>query len=204
MGSKLAAIAAVFVGVTATAAAHADEPRGVDWMKVITDLDRAVRDFDKAPAAKVATRSAERTSDDPNPQNLGSAWFGVAPRVTLVARDWGNSMKLAGEQLSLVDQMRLSASTRMVVGRARWTGTRFTPFLQIGLGQWRVDRQYLPFTPESEDVASQVGAGFELKVSRRMQLAAEMSVTSLIREQLNESVPQTMLWGGFIASRVVF
>lgn len=204
MGSKIAAIAAAFVGLTTATTSHAAEPRGVDWMKVITDLDQTVRGIDKAPANKIATRSASSTSDDPSPQNLGNAWFGVAPRVTLVARDWGTSIKIAGEQLSLVDQYRLSASTRMVVGRARWTGARFTPFVQVGLGQWRVDRRYLPFTPDSEDVASQVGGGFELKVTRRLQLAAETSVTTLIREQLNESVPQTMLWSAFVASRFVF
>jgi hypothetical protein len=207
MGSKLAATAAFVLGMTAAASAHASEPRGVDWLKVLTDLDQTVRGFDKAPAIKIATRAPTQSSDDPSPQNLGNAWFGVAPRVTLVARDWGNSMRLAGEQLSLVDQWRLSESTRMVVGRARWTGSqaKFTPFVQIGLGQWRPDRRYLPLTAYSgEDVATQIGGGFELKVSRRMQLAMETSVTSLIREQLNEAVPQTMLWSSFIASRIAF
>ena len=27
---------------------------------------------------------------------LGTAWFGVAPRVSLVARDWGGARRLAG------------------------------------------------------------------------------------------------------------
>ena len=132
------------------------------------------------------------------------AWFGVAPRVTLVARDWASSTRLAGDRLSLVEEMRLSASTRMVVGRARLSAARFTPFLQAGIGQWRVDRNYLPLTPHLIEVASQVGTGFELRVSRRCQIAAEATVTSLIRDGQQHEFPQSMLWGTFIASRVEF
>jgi hypothetical protein len=203
MGSKLAGVLVAVVAMTAPGAAHAAPGGGGDWLKLIYDVDAVARgNFDKA--TKNALPSALPASEDPNPENLGNAWFGVAPTVTLVARDWRSSMRLAGDRLSLVDAMRLSASTRMVVGRARWSGSRFTPFLQIGIGQWRVDHTYLPLTPNTEDVAGQWGGGFELRMTRGWQVAAETSATTLLRESQNNSVPQTMLWSAFVASRVEF
>jgi hypothetical protein len=204
MGLKLAAAALAVVATTTLASvAHADEPRGVDWMKALVDLDRLARGAPEKPGS--APRPSSRPgAEDPSPQNMGNAWFGVAPRVTLVARDWASSTRLAGDRLSLVDGMRLSASTRMVVGRARLSGARFTPFIQVGLGQWRTDRNYLPLTPHTMEVASQFGGGFEVRLTRRWQLAAETTATGLIREGQSNSLPQTMLWSTFIASRIEF
>jgi hypothetical protein len=198
-------VVAALVAATTASSARA-EPRGLDWEKLVVAIDRLARtgsDTRAVPAPPSQVARATPT-DDPGPQNLGSAWFGVAPRVTLVARDWASSTRLAGDRLSLVDGMRLSASTRMVVGRARLSTTRFTPFLQVGLGQWRVDRNYLPLTPHSIEVASQIGTGFELRLTRRWQLAAEATATSLIREGQSDSLPQTMLWSTFLASRIEF
>ncbi|HVJ94149.1 MAG TPA: hypothetical protein VM580_30385 [Labilithrix sp.] len=198
-----AAIATTAIG----SAAHADELRGFDWMQALVDLDRFARGSASADRSASAQRPSPRTtsSDDPSPHNLGNAWFGVAPRVTLVARDWASSTRLAGDRLSLVETMRLAASTRMVVGRARLSATRFTPFLQVGLGQWRVDRTYLPLIPGSIEIASQLGTGFELRITPRWQLAAEATMTSLIREGHNTSViPQSMLWSTLVASQIEF
>ena len=208
MGLKLAAAAVVAVISTTIAnVAHAEEPRGVDWLKMLVDLDRIARGGAERPTLNPPRQTPRPApvSDDPSPQNMGNAWFGVAPRVTLVARDWASSTRLIGDRLSLVEQMRLSASTRMVVGRVRLSGARFTPFIQIGLGQWRVDRTYLPLTPRTIEIASQVGTGFELRLTRGWQLAAETTMTSLIRDgQNNGPVPQTMLWSTFVASRIEF
>ncbi|MBX3208252.1 MAG: hypothetical protein KF764_24615 [Labilithrix sp.] len=206
MRLKLTAAAVATVATTAFAGvAHADEPRAVDWIQGLVDLDRIARGDGERPSS-IAPSSVHRPAslEDPNPQNLGNAWFGVAPRVTLVARDWASSTRLAGDRLSLVEQMRLSASTRMVVGRARLSEARFTPFFQIGVGQWRVDRNYLPLTPRAIEVAGQLGTGFEMRLTSRWQLAAETTVTSLIRDGQNHSLPQTMLWSTFLASRVEF
>src|SRR5690606_36543739 len=159
---RLATAAITAVAVTSsTSVAHADEPRGVDWGKLIVQLDRFARTGSESTAINPPPSPAPRAApEDPSPSNLGNAWFGVAPRVTLVARDWASSTRLAGDRLSVVDAIRLSASTRMVVGRARLSNARFAPFVQIGMGQWRVDRNYLPFTPSSIEVASQLGTGF--------------------------------------------
>jgi hypothetical protein len=203
MGVKLATVAVAALGVLSSGVARA-EPRGVDWGQILYGLDQYARGNGDKIAPTRPTKPAVRSSEDPAPQNPGNAWFGVAPRVTLVARDWNGSMRLAGDRLSLVDAMRLSASTRMVVGRARLSGTRFTPFLQLGVGQWRVDRTFLPLTPLTEEIATQLGCGFEMRVASRWQLAAETSATSLMRYGRNDSVPQTMLWSAFLASRIEF
>jgi hypothetical protein len=195
----------VGVALSAAPAAHA-EPRGVDWDQLLVRLDRYVRTGSEnlLPSPQTQVPRPATISDDPNPQNLGNAWFGVAPRVTLVARDWASSTRLAGDRLSLVETMRLSASTRMVVGRARLSGTRFTPFVQVGLGQWRVDRNHLPLTPHSIEIASQLGTGLELRLTRTWQIAAEATVTTLIRDgsSTSSALPQTMLWSTFLASRI--
>lgn len=194
-------VAAAIVALTSTVTSRVAraEPRGVDWTQALVDLDRMARGGVEAPPK---TATSETPSEDPSPQSLGGAWFGVAPRVTLVARDWASSTRLVGDRLSLVEELRLSASTRMVVGRARLSGARFAPFLQVGLGQWRVDRNHLPLTPRAIEVATQVGTGFELRLTRSWQLAAETSVTTLLREGRNDAVPQMMLFGALIASRV--
>jgi hypothetical protein len=199
----VAAAAVAIASTTFTHVARADEPRGVDWVKGLVELDELARG--NAESATSSTRGQQLRLEDPSPQNMGNAWFGVAPRVTLVARDWASSTRLVGDRLSVVETMRLSASTRMVVGRARLSATRFTPFLQLGLGQWRVDRNYLPLTPRTIEIAGQLGTGFELRLTRGWQLAAEATVTSLIREgQTNPGVPQTVLWSTFLASRIEF
>lgn len=207
MGLKLAAAALVTVASTLRAGlARAEAPRGVDWIQGLVELDRLARGGGERSGPTTAPRHASRPTalDDPNPQSMGNAWFGVAPRVTLVARDWASSTRLAGDRLSLVEEMRLSASTRMVVGRARLSEARFTPFFQVGVGQWRVDRNYLPLTPRAIEVAGQLGTGFELRLTSRWQVAAEATVTSLIREGQNPGVPQAMLWSTLLASRVEF
>lgn len=192
--------------VTLSSPARAAGPQ-VDWLKVIVDADRMARGGAERPTATNAPRLSghDRPAvDEPSPQNLGNAWFGIAPRVTLVARDWASSTRLAGERVGFVEQVRLSASTRMVVGRIRFAGPRFTPFLQAGIGQWRTDRNYLPLLPHTMEIASQVGTGFEMRVSKRVQLAAEASVTSLLLDGQNSTLPQTMLWSTLVASRIEF
>lgn len=194
----MAAAAAALAVTTSVAEAHA-EPKGVDWLRVIVELDRYARGAaeDASPTGPAAARAS-----DPNPESMGNAWFGVAPRVALVARDWASSTRIAGDRLSLMDAMRLSASTRMVVGRARLSRARFAPFVQLGLGQWRVDRDYLPLTPATIEVAAQLGGGVEVRLAHGWQLAAEASATTLIRDGQSDAVPQTILWGSKIAARV--
>lgn len=205
LGKSLLATAAIAATTFAAAPAKADEL--VDWTKVLREADHFMRTGStENPQLKLQPKrpSPVASTDDPSPQNMGNAWFGVAPKVTLVARDWTSSTRLAGDKLGFTESMRLAASTRMVVSRVRLNNARFTPFMQIGLGQWRVDTRYAPTMDRTIEVAGQLGVGFELRISRRIQLAAELSKTTLIRYDANDQQPNNVLWSGLVASRIQF
>jgi hypothetical protein len=208
------AFAATVAACTFAVPARADESRAaIDWMDKLVQLDQFVRTGSERPqltlpARGTSDRPVTTTSTEPYEQNAGNAWFGVAPRVSFVARDWATSLRLAGDRLSLVDAMRLSQSTRMIVTRVRFGDlrvSRVTPFAQVGLGQWRTDTNIMPLTPRSTEIAGQAGGGIEIQISRTWQLAAETSVTALYREQREDtSIPQTRFWGAMLASRFEF
>lgn len=209
MNLRLVAAAFVlFAILTSSSTARADVL--VDWDRILVQLDNLARygnplQMDKPGVGRRPRASHDRDPGDPSQKSLGGAWFGVAPKVSLVARDWASSTRLAGDRLSLVDGVRLAASTRMVVGRARLSSTRFTPFVQVGLGQWRIDRNLLPLTPRAIEVASQLGGGFELRLTRRWQLAFETTATTLIKDPgPMAGVPSLFLWGTMLASSVEF
>jgi hypothetical protein len=96
----------------------------------------------------------------------------------------------------------------MVITRVRFGDlkiARVTPFAQVGLGQFRTDRRWMPFTPLSTEIAGQVGGGVEIRVSRAWQLAAEYSATGLYREEREANdIPQTGMWSVMLASRLAF
>jgi hypothetical protein len=202
------AVAAVALGAATTlvaAPAHADQP--VDWNKVLLEVDHFVRSGKVESAQPKTTRrtSEEQLNlDEPNVNNMGNAWFGVAPKVTLVARDWQSSTRLAGDKMGFIDNFRLAASTRMVVSRVRLNSARFTPFMQLGIGQWRVDTRYAPTMNREVEIAGQLGTGFEMRIVKHVQVAAELSATTLIRYDQNEQQPQNVLWSAVVASRVEF
>ena len=210
MRFRLLAAGLVLVAfLTTSTTARADTL--VDWDRVLLQLDSLARTGNPLQMDKrtVGARRKAATEDqgDPDPKSLGNAWFGVAPKVTLVARDWASSTRLAGDRLSVLDGVRLAASTRMVVGRARLSNARFTPFLQTGIGQWRVDRNYLPLTPRTIEVAAQLGGGFEMRVTRHWQIAFEATGTTLIRDgspPMSPSVPRVLMWGTMLASSFQF
>jgi hypothetical protein len=104
----------------------------------------------------------------------------LVPHPSLIARDWRGSMKLAGQRTMLVDELRPSASNRMVVGRIA-TGGRFATFGQIGVGEWRIDTAMFPNARGYSEIAGQAGGGFELKVTSRLRVAGEAQYTMLYR-----------------------
>lgn len=192
-----------------TTAANADTGRAaIDWERLLVGLDSYARHGAEKPTASVhpqTSAASERTSQL-YVQNAGNAWFGVAPRVSFVARDWGGSYRIFGDQLSIVDAMRLTESTRMVLSRVRFGdfgSTRIMPFAQVGFGQWRTDTKILPLSPRSVEVAAQVGAGFEVSLTRTWQLACETSATLFIRDQRElGDLPETKLWSTTLATRL--
>lgn len=207
MRRKLAVTVGITLGVFSLATTAQADTRGVmDWGRALVELDQLARSGAEG-ASDTARTAAERTSQL-LVQNGGNAWFGVAPRVALVARDWGSAYRLAGDRLSLVDGMRLSESTRMVMSRVRVGDphiTRISPFAQVGVGQWRTDPNLLPLTPRSTELATQLGGGFELRLGRGWQLACETAMTVLVPgERLPGNLGGSRLWSTTVASRVDF
>ena len=128
-------------------------------------------------------------------------WFGVSPHLSLVARDWGGAQLLLGHA-SVTDIVRLSRSSRMVVSRLRLADGRVAPFMQLGLGQWRVDTDLMPVMPRDTELAVQFGGGFEYRVARGWELALEVDYTVLYREAHEpQQVSGPRMMGGFLATR---
>jgi hypothetical protein len=203
----------IMFGVAAVMAisnrASADDSRVFfDWERAIVQLDGYVRgDGDKASAANARSEASARSSELAV-HNAGNAWFGVAPSVTFVARDWGSAYRIAGDRLSIVDALRLSGSTRMVLSRVRLgdpRSTRLVPFVQLGAGQWRVDPKLMPLMPRYRELAAQLGGGVELALTKHWQLACESTMTALYVEQTDaQDQPQMKMWGASVASRFEF
>lgn len=203
----LTTLAAASTAVAFAAPAQAAEPKiDVDWTSFMVKLDAYVRTGSEGPVQQ--GRALEERTYQPLVQNAGNAWFGVAPSVTLVARDWGNAFRLAGDQMGLTDAMRLSSSTRMVISRVRLADnrtSRITPFAQLGFGQWRTDTNILPQYKYSIQVAAQFGGGVELSLAKNWQIACETSATVFIRDERGaEDLPATKMWSTTIASRMTF
>jgi hypothetical protein len=188
------------VALAATSAAADPELRlSVDWGKfgvVLRDGAAALPWQDAPPAERKAGRSSESAG--------WQKWLGLSPHLSLVARDWSGAQVLVGHMV-LTDELRTSRSSRMFVTRVRLADGRFAPFAHVGLGQWRVDQDLMPVLPRDIELATQLGAGFELSLSRGAALAIEGDHTLLIREQHEpQMVTAPYLWGAFVASRVAF
>lgn len=216
----VATTAALLCTITASAPAKADPGDNVDWSRILVELNVVAREgmdvFEAQRCAEVLSGNGggcfvvdngrrERPVLEPTAQTAGNAWFGVAPRVSLVARDWGSAFKVAGDRLALVDAMRLTSSTRMVMTRVRLSDRRFTPFLQLGLGQWRMDPNLLPLAPRNPEIAAQMGGGFELAILHNWQVAVETSATVIYRDDVQPVDAATpRMWSTMLASRLVW
>jgi len=105
----------------------------------------------------------------------------VPPVASVVARDWHGSMRLMGDHTLVVDDLRATASNRMVVARLA-TDSRISTFVQVGLGQWRIDPAMFPTARSYSEAAGQIGSGFELRLSSRLRMASEVTYTALYRD----------------------
>jgi hypothetical protein len=210
-----AVLATTFASSTAMAAPALRAGGGVDWSRLLLEVDEVARrgadvlDSPRCSSAGCqtdtnATASAPEREVRYDTADKATNWFGGAPRVSLVARDWRSSFRVTGERLSLVDTLRLTSSTRMVLARVRMTDARVTPFVQFGLGQWRTDPFILPLTPRYEEIAGQAAAGVEVRVLGTWVVGLEQTVTVLHREHGDRSLPSPRMWSSTIASRVEF
>jgi hypothetical protein len=126
--------------------------------------------------------TAEREGNEQDDADKPS-FVDLVPNAALVARDWRGSTKLAGQRMMLVDELRPTASNRMVVARLA-TGGRFTTFGQLGVGEWRVDTAMFPNARAYSEMAAQLGGGFELALSSRARMAGEAQYTVLSRSAI--------------------
>ena len=190
--------------VSSEARAEGPERSTLDWSKVLVEMDHIARHGIETKTAPSPAKSEQQPTTDQYTQNATNPWFGVAPRMSFVARDWGATHRLFGDRLSIVDTQRLTRSARMVMMRVRLNDSRLTPFAQLGLGQWRVDTLLMPLTPRSEELAGQIGGGFEIRV-RKWQIAMESTVTAIYRESREaNNIPQTRMWSTMLAAKVDF
>jgi hypothetical protein len=221
MRSLLTFAAAALATLLATSSASADgaasTPKGVDWTRVVTDLDRVARsgaDVLDSPRCSPsgcetstnATAAAPERGLKLNVQDTTNDLLAFRPMMSLVARDWNSSFRVAGDRLALIDAMRLTTSTRMVLARVRMSDARIAPFAQVGLGQWRTDPFVLPLTPRYEEIAAQATGGVELRLMGSWQVALETTTTMLYREQQQNTrdLPSAHMWSTTFASRFDF
>ncbi|HEX8794940.1 MAG TPA: hypothetical protein VF765_28535 [Polyangiaceae bacterium] len=206
MATAVAAALALGLGLLAPDARADGTPRlSVDWGKLGEVLRQAPgillpREHDVEHA-----EHGEHTDGGDIPL-AERRWVGFAPRMSVVARDWGSSQLLVGN-LTVTDQLRLTRSSRMVVSRIRLAEGRLVPFAQLGIGEWRVDRTLVPTLPLNQQLAAQAGAGFELTVAPSVAVALEANWTLLWNDDFALQ-PQTIgrpnLWGSLLAARARF
>jgi hypothetical protein len=206
---------AVLATVFASSAAKADPAPKVEWTRLLSDLDVVSRkgadvlDTPRCTPAGCqtdtnATAAAPERGQKLYVQDTSNELVGFAPRISLVARDWGSSFKVAGDRLALVDALRLTSSTRMVLTRVRMNDSRVSPFAQVGLGQWRTDPYLLPLTPRYMELAAQAAGGVEVRLMGTWQVALETTMTMLYREQGSRDLPAAHMWSTMFASSVSF
>lgn len=208
-------IASTALALATTFASSGAKADTNEWARVLSDLDTVARkgaDVLDSPRCTPsgcqtdtnATAAAPERGDKRKVQDTNNDIVTFRPSVSLVARDWGSSFRVAGDRLALVDALRLTSSTRMVLTRFRMTDARISPFAQVGLGQWRTDPFILPLTPSYMELAAQAAAGVEVRLMGTWQVAFETTMTTIYRERSDASMPSPHMWSSAFASRVDF
>jgi hypothetical protein len=104
------------------------------------------------------------------------------PNASVIVRDWRGSVKIIGDRTMLVDDLRPTASNRMIVGRIATNEARVSLFAQVGVGEWRVDTVMFPNAVSYSEIAGQIGGGFQLRITPRLHVASELQYTMLYRD----------------------
>ena len=207
-------IVTALLATTIAGTAKADPAPAADWSKLLSDLDLVARkgaDVLDSPRCSAVGCQTETNTTAAQPERMTSVrvrdngeWFGFTPKVSLVVRDWGSAYRVTGDRLALIDELRLTSSTRMLLSRARLSASRVAPFVQVGLGQWRTDPYLLPLTARYTELAAQATAGVEVRVIGTWQVAWETAMTGLYREQRGAGDPAASMWSTTFGSRVEF
>ncbi|MEO6418657.1 MAG: hypothetical protein ABIP39_04580 [Polyangiaceae bacterium] len=86
----------------------------------------------------------------------------------------------------------------MMVGRVTFGNWRFVPFAHLGLGEWRIDRDFLPLMQRDQEFATQFSAGLEYRLAKYTRLATEADYTVLCREKREpQNLPTPRVLGAF-------
>jgi len=118
-------------------------------------------------------------------------------RLSLVMRDWKGAMSLLGRGAVASDQIRLTRSSRMLMGRITVGDGPIVPFVHFGAGEWRYDPDLVPFV-RNQEFASQFGAGLAVRISKHMAFAWETDYVILCRERREpQNVPNPYIIGSF-------
>lgn len=175
----------VFAGLASPALAADPSPKtslvnlvdeGKRWLFAATLGPTVASD----PTAHTQTEAtAERTSE--NVAREQAPFVDFSPNASVIARDWRGSMKIIGGRTMLVDDLRPTASNRMVMGRLA-TDARLSLFAQVGVGEWRVDTVMFPSAVSYSEIAGQLGGGFEMRLTPRLRVAGEAQYTMLYRD----------------------
>lgn len=200
------------------ASAKADQQIAVDWMRALTEANYVAKtgaDVLDAPRCVVAGCQTTLSATSALPErirhphlDLGDpSAFSFAPRFSLVARDWSSSYKVTGDRLALVDETRLTTSSRMVLGRIRVNQSRISPYAQVGAGQWRIDPYLLPLHQQFTEIAFEGAVGLDVRLIGTWALAAQTSTTMLFREYReakDAAAPGVSIWNTMFVSKVDF
>jgi hypothetical protein len=200
--ARLAGAFVLLTGVLLAGPVRADEAGRlrVDWAKFADVLRQGtlVLGHDGGFRLGEEGRAVPLRSPDDLP------WVGSSAHLALVARDWGGARGLLGG-LSLMDRLRPIRSTRMLVTRARLSDGRVTPFIQMGLGQWRIDTDLMPALRRDVELAGQFGGGIEISLTPSAVIALEADETILYRAQHEPQMAcQPRIWNSLLAARVEF
>ena len=175
------------------------------WLTAAMVGPTAASDASNHGAAREGVATAERdvltpSATGPKPRALIDF---AAPSLSVVARDWHGSMRLMGDRTLVLDDLRATASNRMVVTRVA-TDSRLSTFVQVGVGEWRIDPALFPTARSYSEVAGQIGGGFELRLSSRTRIASELTYTALYRDlhyTSDQVAPLILAFGAAIDSR---
>jgi hypothetical protein len=233
--SVLTAAAVALALVLVAPAAHADPSMNlkVDWFRVMgsaaknfglvrTGMESTTTSRQYGPLTDQASTAADglalkpeligtqRSSSLSLMQSYTSTpWFGVAPKMSLVARDWGGAKALVGGDIALTDALRTSRSYRMALARFRLSSGRLVPFAQVGLGEYRIDTDVMPTHVPDTELAALVGGGVEAHIYRAqhfgLDFAAETNFTQIVRDDREpQNVRTSRMWNSLIAMRMQF
>lgn len=199
-------IAAVSVGAAALipSLAHAGEalPR-LDWKGLFARPEWGILHKQPSVVGSVdALRSRVTDGSAREPKAWLGGWLGSAFRFAIVARDWQGAQRVVGTHLCATDALRVSRSSRMVLSRIVLMDGRIAPFAHLGLGQWRVDSDLLPFVPIDTQLAGQVGFGLDVPLASHAGLAVETDYTVLYREALDQHLLSPRVWSTLAVARM--